>query len=367
MRAARKSGWVSDHKHGDTRSIFPCDPNLGVSKLLAGKRDLLFRPEIDFIACGRIEVCLNWSCEGLFLNEHFRTVPRASGEADSVLRSAWQLTKIFAAVIEDVHHYRRTSDACNKNSILGDETPLNLRFFFGNDVHELRLHPGLQAQLNNSEAGRAAIGNCQNSTIIHQVRTEFVGRISDQGLGRVFLFWVPQIEARAHRIQKAVHEETKALFPRHYVETNVLSFASGEYLAVIIEAGAQDMVIGRAMVRPRRSNSLMHVVETLAVGRDSEASQVTPSERVRKRFAALNIHQMECSGPLSAVFNFEEQQTPIRRGEEQIHRGVVSGAALRRINEKLIASVPAFAKIHARLFLGGKSFAEKVTIAGLVN
>src|ERR1700685_351393 len=367
MRAARKSGWVSDHKHGDTRSIFPCDPNLGVSKLLAGKRDLLFRPEIDFIACGRIEVGLNWCCEGLFLDEHFRTVPRASGEADSVIRSAWQLTQIFAAVIEDVHHYRRTSDACNKNSILSDETPLNLRFFFGNDVHELRFHPSLSAQLNDSEAGGLAICDRQNSAVVQQVRTEFVVRIPDQGFGRVFLFWIPQIEVRASWTQESVHEETKMLFSRDYVQTNILPFTGRKYLAVVIEAGAQDMVIGRTIVRPRRINRLMHVVETLAVRREREASQVATRERVRQSSAALNVQQIKCSGPFSALFDFVQQQTPIRRREEQIHCGVVSGAILGRINEKLIASVPAFAKIDARLFLGRKSFAEKVTIAGLVN
>src|ERR1039458_5044195 len=76
---------------------------------------------------------------------------------------------------------------------------------------------------------------------------------------------------------------------------------------------------------------------------------------------------MECPGPFSTFFNFVQQHPPVWRREDQPDCSAISGAVLRRIDEKLVGSVPAFANKDARLFLGRKSLAEEVAAFRLSN
>jgi hypothetical protein len=87
--------------------------------------------------------------------------------------------------------------------------------------------------------------------------------------------------------------------------------------------------------------------------------QVTARQCVGQHRALFDIQQMERCCAFSAVFNFVEQESPIRGDAKRPGRGVRSSALRFRVDEYFVRTVPTFTKTNAGLFFVPQSLFRK--------
>src|SRR5260370_39448108 len=127
------------------------------------------------------------------------------------------------------------------------------------------------------------------------------------------------------------------------------------------------MLVRATIERALRVQSLVDVVETLAVRCKGKSAQVPAGEKVGETSSSFDFEQLEGPGPLSPFLYFIQEQSTVGRNTKWFYGGVLARSPFGGIDQKLILAVCTLTHANGRLLLVGKALSEKVAAANLLQ